>query len=112
MKTRIGVNGACGRMGKRIVQIAHEDPTLQIAAAIDSANHPEQGHDIGTAAGIGALGVPVMAAIPLDAHIEAMIDFSMPEGAMNILQTCIARKIPLVVATTGFTESQKREIEA
>src|ERR1019366_2677705 len=111
MKTKIGVNGACGRMGKRIVQLAHEDPTLHIVAAIDSADHPEHGHDIGEAAGLGKLGVPVTAAIPLDVHVEAMIDFSMPEGTMNILQTCIARKIPLVVATTGFTENQKREIE-
>ena len=111
MKTKIGVNGACGRMGKRIVQLAHEDPSLQIVAAVDSANHPEYGHDIGEAAGVGKRGVPVTATIPLDAHVEAMIDFSMPEGTMNVLQTCIARKIPLVVATTGFSEAQKREIE-
>jgi dihydrodipicolinate reductase len=25
MKTLIGINGACGRMGQRIVQLAHED---------------------------------------------------------------------------------------
>ena len=40
-----------------------------------------------------------------------MIDFSMPEGTMNVLQTCIERKIPLVVATTGHSEAQKRDIE-
>src|SRR5471030_2692414 len=112
MKTKIGVNGACGRMGKRIVQLAHEDPTLQIVVAIDSANHPEHGRDIGEAAGVAKVGVPVTAAIPLDVHVEAMIDFSLPEGTMTVLPTCIARRIPLVVATTGFTESQKRDIEA
>jgi 4-hydroxy-tetrahydrodipicolinate reductase len=112
MKTKIGVNGACGRMGKRIIQLAHEDPALHIVAALDSANHSEHGGDIGEAAGIGRLGVSVTAAVPLDVHVEAMIDFSMPDGTMTVLQTCIARKIPLVVATTGFTDSQKREIEA
>jgi 4-hydroxy-tetrahydrodipicolinate reductase len=30
---------------------------------------------------------------------------------MNILQTCVSRKIPLVVATTGQTEAQIRDIE-
>jgi 4-hydroxy-tetrahydrodipicolinate reductase len=111
MKTQIGVNGACGRMGKRIVQLAHEDQSLQIVAAIDSAGHPEQGCDIGEAAGVGKLGVAVTPIIPLETHVEAMIDFSTPEGTMNVLQTCVDRRIPLVVATTGFTEAQKRDIE-
>jgi len=112
MKTKIGVNGACGRMGKRIIQVAHEDPALHIGAAVDSARHPEQGRDIGEAAGIGRLGVPVTAAIPLDTHVDVLIDFSMPEGTMSILRTCIDRRIPLVVATTGFSDAQKREVEA
>jgi 4-hydroxy-tetrahydrodipicolinate reductase len=112
MKTKIGVNGACGRMGKRIVQLAHEDSAIHIVAALDSATHPEHGHDIGEAAGVGRLGVPVTAALPLDVHVDVMVDFSLPEGTMNVLPTCIARRTPLVVATTGFTDSQKSEIEA
>lgn len=36
----------------------------------------------------------------------------MPEGTMSVLHTCIERRIPLVVATTGFSEAQKRDIEA
>ena len=63
MKTKIGVNGACGRMGKRIVQLADEDARLQIAAAVDSAAHPEQGTDVGEAAGVGKLGVHVTPSI-------------------------------------------------
>ena len=64
MKTKIGVNGACGRMGKRIIQLAHEDPSLQIVVAVDFAGNPEQGRDIGAAAGIGNLGVPITPSIP------------------------------------------------
>jgi 4-hydroxy-tetrahydrodipicolinate reductase len=111
MKTKIGVNGACGRMCKRIVQLAVEDPSLQVAAAVDSANHPEQGVDIGEAAGVGKLGVAITPTLPLSTHLDAMIDFSLPDGTMNILQTCVSRKIPLVVATTGHTEAQIRDIE-
>ncbi len=111
MKTKIGVNGACGRMGKRIVQLAFEDLDLEIAAALDSANHSEQGSDVGEAAGIGKLGVHVTSVLPLTTHLDVMIDFSLPEGTMNVLQTCVSRRIPLVVATTGHSESQRREIE-
>ena len=112
MKTKLGINGACGRMGKRVVQLAHEERDLQIAAAIDFAGHPQQGTDVGIACGIGNLGITVMTEVPLSTHLDVMIDFSLPEGTMSILKTCIARKIPLVVATTGHSDAQEREIEA
>jgi 4-hydroxy-tetrahydrodipicolinate reductase len=111
MKTRLGINGACGRMGKRTVQLAHEDRDLQIVSAVAYTAHPEQGTDIGLAAVVGALGVLVTPALPHSAHPDVMIDFSLPEGTMSILKTCIERKIPLVVATTGHSDAQKREIE-
>ena len=47
MKTRIGINGAAGRMGQRLVILAQEDPGLEVVAALDSASHPRSGQDIG-----------------------------------------------------------------
>ncbi|MBM3996113.1 MAG: 4-hydroxy-tetrahydrodipicolinate reductase [Planctomycetes bacterium] len=111
MKTLIGVNGACGRMGQRIIQLANEDKSLQLVTAVEFPGHPLQGQDVGEAAGLGRLGVRVAPVIPLDVHPEVMIDFSVPEGAMNVLKTCVERRIPLVVATTGFTDAEKAEIE-
>lgn len=112
MKTHIAINGACGRMGQRLVALGHADPHLTIVAATDSATHPRQGADAGDIAGIGSIGVPVMAEIPLSARVECVIDFSSPAGTMAILQSCVDRKIPLVVATTGHEPEQVREIEA
>ncbi len=43
MKITIGVNGACGRMGQRIIQLAHEDKDLVLAAALEAPNYLEQG---------------------------------------------------------------------
>lgn len=112
MKTVIGVNGACGRMGKRIIQLAHEDRSLELGAALDSAGHPDQGRDAGEAAGIGKLGVSVSAELPIERRLDVLIDFSMPEGTMAALRLCLGRKIPIVVATTGFSAEQTREVEA
>jgi 4-hydroxy-tetrahydrodipicolinate reductase len=112
MKTLIAVNGACGRMGQRIVQLAHADAALKIAAAIDDAGHPAQGRDIGELAGIGRLDVPVTAQLAPHHRIDVVIDFSTPEGTLAILPTCLDRKIPVVVATTGFSEAQRMEVEA
>jgi 4-hydroxy-tetrahydrodipicolinate reductase len=112
MKTIIGVNGACGRMGKRILQLAHEDPSLQIGAALDARAHPEHGRDAGEVAGLGSLGVPIGAELAPTCHLDAIIDFSMPAGTMAVLPLCVERKIPLVVATTGLSPEQKSEVEA
>lgn len=98
-------------MGQRIVQLAVEDANLRLVATVDSPGHPHQGKDIGELCGLGALGLNVSAHLPAQG-VEAVIDFSMPEGTMAILQDCVAKKIPLVVATTGFTPDEKREIDA
>ncbi len=112
MKTIIAVNGACGRMGQRIVQLANNDPTLVLGAALEAEGHPRQGQDIGEIAGIGSLGVPVTSTITLGQRIDAVIDFSVPEGTMQVLPMCVDRKIPIVIATTGFEAEQKAEIES
>ncbi|HEV3436738.1 MAG TPA: 4-hydroxy-tetrahydrodipicolinate reductase, partial [Gemmata sp.] len=50
--------------------------------------------------------------LPLAIRPDCVIDFSAPEGTMSILPVCVARQIPIVVATTGHTSAQKAEIEA
>jgi 4-hydroxy-tetrahydrodipicolinate reductase len=112
MKTHIAINGACGRMGQRLVALAHEDKSLQVVAAVDSPKHPLIGRDAGELAGVGNIGVPVTGELPLGARVDCVIDFSVPAGTMAILPACTARKIPLVVATTGHSAEQKAEIEA
>ncbi len=111
-KTKFGVNGACGRMGVRIVQLAQEDSDLQAVCALEAAGHPRQGQDIGVVAGLGKLGVPVTPGIALEPKPDVIIDFSLPEGTLAILKTCIDRRIPLVVATTGHNLEQRKEIES
>jgi 4-hydroxy-tetrahydrodipicolinate reductase len=112
MKTAIGINGACGRMGQRLVAMAMEDSQLTVAAAIDAAGNSNLGRDAGDLAGVGPVGAKIAAELSLDTRLDVLIDFSTPEGTMAVLKTCIARRIPLVVATTGHTPAQKREIES
>ncbi len=112
MKTTIAINGAGGRMGQRLVALAKEDHGLKVVAALDAPGSPALGRDAGELAGVGPVGVPVAAELPLEPRPECVIDFSAPVGTMAVLPVCVARKIPLVVATTGHTDAQKAEIEA
>jgi 4-hydroxy-tetrahydrodipicolinate reductase len=112
MKTLVGINGACGRMGQRLVALGYEDKGLTVAAALEPPGHPQQGRDIGELVGLGKIGVFVNPFVPIEQRLNVMIDFSAPEGTMGVLPTCVERRIPLVVATTGHTPVQKREIEA
>ncbi len=112
MKTIVGINGAAGRMGQRLVSLMCEDHELALGLALDAANHPRMGDDIGEVAGLGKLAMPLRADLPVEAHLNVVIDFSMPEGTMKVLPWCVAHRIPLVVATTGHSPEQRREIEA
>jgi 4-hydroxy-tetrahydrodipicolinate reductase len=112
MKIHLAINGACGRMGQRLVALAKDDPDLQVVAAIAPATNPLQGADAGEVAGAGRLGVPVRYDVPLGARVDCLIDFSAPAGTMAVLPACADRQIPVVVATTGHTAEQRAEIEA
>jgi 4-hydroxy-tetrahydrodipicolinate reductase len=112
VKTTLGINGVCGRMGLRVFQLAHqEERDVVVGAALERSSHPAIGKDVGEIAGYGPIGLAITAEVPLDQRLDALIDFSTPAGTLAILQTCVARRIPLVVATTGFTAAERREID-
>ncbi|MFZ5829769.1 MAG: 4-hydroxy-tetrahydrodipicolinate reductase [Planctomycetota bacterium] len=108
MTIRIAIHGAAGRMGRRLVALGHAEPDLQIVAAIDASGHPQLGQDAGVLAGIGSIGVPVTAELP--AGIDCVIDFSVPEAAMEIVEACRRQRVRLVLATTGLSPAQAETI--
>lgn len=104
----LGVNGVCGRMGQRIVQLAIEDAALRVGVALERRDHPDLGKDVGTLCGRPALGVPVEDA--LHRSVDCMIDFSQPGGAEAIAEACRQWKVPLVLATTGLSPQQREAV--
>ena len=105
-KFKLGVNGAGGRMGQRIVALAHSDAALSVAGAYEAASSPQLGKEAGELAGIGKIGVSIDKIV--GDRVDVIIDFSTPAGAAAIAEVCGERQIPLVVATTGL-EGKTRE---
>jgi 4-hydroxy-tetrahydrodipicolinate reductase len=101
---KIAIHGAAGRMGQRLVALGSADDELKIVAALESPNHPKLGEDAGVLARLRPIGVPLSAS--LSGPVDVVIDFSVPGGAMSILKTCAEKRIPLVIATTGFESAQ------
>jgi len=112
MKIHLAINGAGGRMGQRLIALAHEDHALKVVAAIDAPGSPVLGRDAGEVSGVGNIGVPITPELAQSVKADCVIDFSAPAGTMAILPVCVARQIPIVVATTGHNAAQKEEIEA
>lgn len=107
---RTAIHGAAGRMGRRLVALAAADPELSLVAAVDSPGHTQLGEDAGQIAGVRSLGIPLLAS--LDAAVDVVIDFSVPSAAERIVEICRQKRIPLVMATTGFNEAQVAKIRA
>jgi 4-hydroxy-tetrahydrodipicolinate reductase len=110
MPLKIAIHGAAGRMGQRLIALTSDDPELQVAAAIDTPQHPRLGEDAGVIAGVKPIGVPLVAT--LDAPVDVVIDFSVPAAAENAIDMCREKRIPLVVATTGLSETQLTKLRA
>ena len=104
MKYSLIVNGAAGRMGKRIMAFACEDGFFSVSAAIEHPKHPDLGKNIGQLAGIEALNIALQSQLPSAGDV--MIDFSLPEAADASIRHCADNNIALVLGTTGLSAAQ------
>jgi 4-hydroxy-tetrahydrodipicolinate reductase len=106
--TKIAITGAGGRMGKRIAALAIESEKFDIVSAMEARGHEALACDVGEQAGVGTFGLAVSK--ELIGEPEVVIDFSVPESTMAWLDLCRNRKLPMVIGTTGLTESQLAEV--
>jgi 4-hydroxy-tetrahydrodipicolinate reductase len=107
----VGIHGATGRMGTRLIQLVAQDPALKLAAALERPGHHHEGKDAGSLAGAPPLSVPLGHTLATEAKVDVMIDFSLPAASLEIAQACRERSIPLVVGTTGFEPAERRMLE-
>jgi 4-hydroxy-tetrahydrodipicolinate reductase len=99
-------------MGKRLIQLIGEDWQLNLTGALERHGHPQIGEDVGLLAGMHPIGVKLSRWLPPSAPVEVVIDFSLPEGTLEIAEVCQQRGIALVVGTTGFDPAQRAQLES
>jgi 4-hydroxy-tetrahydrodipicolinate reductase len=108
---RIAVSGAAGRMGKRILALAHDHPDMEISGALEGPSNPALGIDAGENAGIGRLGVSITADVEEALRqCDVLIEFSAPDASVEHAKAAATAGKAIVIGTTGFSEDQKQEL--
>ncbi len=102
--TRVAGVGAAGRMGRHSLCALESSPSFDVGAALESSGHPD-------------LGVEVSPGVELTSNVrkalagcDVAIDFSVPTSTLALCAEARGATVPLVIATTGFEESQLQDI--
>lgn len=96
---KIILNGCNGKMGQVISRIVSESDKYEIAAGIDINTYLNNPYPVYTDFS------------ECSENADVIIDFSHPSSLNGLLSFAKYRKLPAVIATTGLSDEQKKEIE-
>ncbi len=110
--TRVGLLGACGRMGNLLIRRILATEGLELSAAFDLV---KIGEDVGDAIGVGHLGVPIsdskdLAKVLKESRTDVLIDFTIAAATAVNAPAAAAAGVNLIIGTTGLTAEQKTNI--
>ena len=95
---KILLNGALGKMGEEVIKAVEKDKDFKIICGFDTKKENKD--------------FPVYNDIKdIKETPYVIIDFSKPEGSLEILKYAKEKNIPIVIATTGFNEEETKQIE-
>jgi len=100
---KLGITGAFGKMGRRIIELASYDKAFEVQLALEKKGTPYIGKDVGH--------VKVSSNWDSIFLIDVLIDFTLPEASETHLDYAAKYKKAVVLGTTGFNEAQLRKIE-
>lgn len=95
--TKIIMNGCNGKMGQVITRLVNDDTDCEIVAGFDVNDTVDNAYPVFTNPD------------EFTGDADVVIDFSHPSALTNVLNYCKKRKLPVILATTGFTNEQKQE---
>jgi 4-hydroxy-tetrahydrodipicolinate reductase len=90
--TRVAVAGAAGKMGQAVCAAVEEADGLQLSGRADPA-----------------LGTELAEVLP---EADVVVDFTVPDTALENVRACLGAGVHAVVGTTGFDLEAARQIAA
>ncbi len=97
---KIMISGCNGHMGRVVESLCAADPSVEAVAGFDVIGPTDRDFPV--------FSSPAQCTVRAD----AVIDFSSPAALDGLLEFGKSRKIPLVLATTGYTPEQVAQIGA
>ena len=112
-KTKIGVMGCAGRMGRMNLTVALENPQAEIVGGVEPAGSPALGRDLGGLIGADSLGLTVGDdADDLFAAADVVVEFSTPDASAEHAGLAARHKTCHLIGTTGLGPAHQAAIEA
>lgn len=95
---RLIMHGCNGKMGQVISQLVAADEEACIVAGIDNRDD-------------GSNSYPVFTSLEeCDVEADAVIDFSIASAVDELLDSCVSKKLPCVLCTTGLSDEQLNKV--
>jgi len=95
---KLGIAGACGKMGRRIFDLASQSKDFEIALALEKKGTPAIGREMGK--------------LKISSNpdglflVDVFIDFTIAKAVDSSLDYAAKYKKPLVLGTTGLSDGQ------
>ncbi|MGZ4927973.1 MAG: 4-hydroxy-tetrahydrodipicolinate reductase [Halobacteriota archaeon] len=97
-KITVAVTGACGRMGRLIIDNVTQAPDMTLVAAFDKQS-----------CNSGVIDASQLADKLKSISPDVLVDFTVASSSLEIIKTAADAGVRLVVGTTGFTPEQRVE---
>ncbi len=96
---KVLINGCNGKMGQEVAKEVKMAQDMDVVCGVDRID-------------TGDNAFPVFTKIAdIDILPDVIIDFSVPKATFEILEFAKQQHIPIVIATTGFSEKEMKKIE-
>lgn len=99
----LGISGICGKMGKRILNIAQSTENVKVTVGLEQESHREVGKDV--------QGVEVFSDPDKLKDCDCLIEFTTPDATLTHLEHLKKHKKSMVIGTTGLTEEQQDKVK-
>jgi dihydrodipicolinate reductase len=90
---KVGIHGASGKMGQMIIECLKDSNKAVVSALYDANNK-----------NLGQFGKVANSLEELFANCDVVIDFTIKDGAINLINYARTNPKPLVIGTTGLGE--------
>lgn len=100
---KLGIAGVCGRMGRRIFELASGSRDFELTLALEKKGTPVIGRELGK--------LKISSSLDGLFLVDVFVDFSAPEASEATLDYAARYKKPLVLGTTGLNDAQIKKAE-